>query len=86
MLQEQVAQGSRIAVTSFRKGGPNAKHELLHRVKSCLALWPPATDHPVGYVHFQSGFENSLFGWKNGSGECAYGVEKYFGLNMKQYW
>jgi hypothetical protein len=86
MLQERVAADTRIAVTSFRRGGINTKHEFLHQVQACLSLHPPNPEHQVGYVHYQSGFENSLFGWRSESAECAYGVEKYYGLNMKLYW
>jgi hypothetical protein len=86
MLKQRVAEGTCIAVTSFRKGGVNKEHSFLHQVQSCLSLHPPIPEHPVGYVHFQSGFENSLFGWKSASDECEYGVQRYFDLNMKQYW
>jgi hypothetical protein len=86
VLQERVAAGTRIAVTSFRKGSVNTNHEFLHQVRSCLSLHPPDPEHQVGYVHFQSGFENSLFGWRSGSDECDYGVEKYYDLNIELYW
>jgi hypothetical protein len=86
MLQNKVATGTCIAVTSFRKGGINAVHGFLHQVQACLLHSPPSSGLQVGYVHFQSGFENSLFGWQSGSDECSYGVEEYYELNMKQYW
>jgi hypothetical protein len=86
VLRERVAQGTCIAVTSFRKGGVNKGHEFLHQVESCLSLHSPIPGDQFGYVHFQSGFENSLFGWKSGSDECEYGTENYYGLNMKLYW
>ena len=87
MLTSKVATGTYIAVTSFRKGGVNADHGFLHQVQASLFNSAPLHDGPpVGYVHFQSGFENSLFGWQSGHDECDYGVQDYFALNMKQYW
>jgi hypothetical protein len=87
MLEQRVAKGACIAVTSFRKGGVNKEHGFLHQVQSCLSLHPPIPERPqVGYVHFQSGFENSLFGWRSGSDACEYGMQRYFDLNMEQCW
>jgi hypothetical protein len=84
MLHKIVTKGV-IAVTSFRKGGVNADHGFLHQVQSCLiSLQPSSSQHEiVDYVHFQSGFENSLFGWKGDGSECEYGNDKYYDLNMK---
>ena len=64
-----------------------ADHGFLHQVQASLFNSAPLYDGPpVGYVHFQSGFENSLFGWQSGHDECDYGVQDYFALNMEQYW
>jgi hypothetical protein len=85
MLDGRVAEGTAIAVTSFRKGGVNAEHAFLHQVQACLLETPPSLRR-VGYVHYQSGFENTLFDWKSGSDECDYGVDKYYVLGMKRHW
>jgi hypothetical protein len=86
MLRTRVATGTCIAVTCFRKGGVNADHGFLRQVQACLLRSPPSSGSQVSYVHFQSGFENSLFGWRSGCDKCEYGVEEYFELNMKLHW
>jgi hypothetical protein len=47
-----------VALTSFRRGGRNKEHGLLHDVEDILK-----GSHGVSYVHYQSGHENSLFGF-----------------------
>eukprot|EP00935_MAST-01C_sp_MAST-1C-sp1_P000323 g323.t1 len=106
MLGRMVEEGTVIAVTCFRKGGPNNEHQFLHEVRACLRAYGRASENKrqrrsnkskaelVSYVHYQSSFENSLFGWssancstdgKPGDIELDSG-ETYSGLDMERYW
>ena len=46
------------ALTSFRRAGCNDKHGKLHETRDILQK-----EHGKTYVHFQSGHENTLFGF-----------------------
>ena len=88
-LEERVTDGV-IAVTSFRKGGQNAKHALLKQVEESLKMHAPVPDRKVDYVHYQSSYENSLFGYsydehKDKNLDVADGLT-YKDLNMREYW
>ena len=100
MLKKRIPPGTAITVTSFRRGGrANRKHEFLHRVQACLEDHPftSSSDPPapaIGYVHYQSGYENSLFGWRSADqtvdGDAKdvqlESGETYYGLNMPACW
>ena len=81
-------------VTSFRRGGQNEKHQLLHKFERVLK-----TKHDRDYIHFQSSFENTLFAFeprdeafafdtKNGKMACLteMDTEQYKSYNMAVNW
>jgi hypothetical protein len=64
----QIGLYHKVAVMSFRRGGPNKKHELLRKFKQVLEA-----NYGYDYSHFQSSFENSLFQF--GSSDAAFAFE-----------
>lgn len=82
----------RAALTSFRRRGPNEFHGLLHRADAILKTMKVLK---IAYSHYQSGHENTLFGFGPSTASFAAGgkacpteadSEAYKNLNMKEYW
>ena len=82
----------KVALTSFRRGALNAAHKLLHIVDRILR-----EELGIDYVHYQSGHENTLFGFRErldvafatttsaGTRACATkeDTDEYFSFNSK---
>jgi len=82
----------RAALTSFRRRGPNEFHDLLHRADAILKTMKVLK---IAYSHYQSGHENTMFGFGPSTASFAAGgkacateadTDAYKSLNMREYW
>jgi hypothetical protein len=90
----KISKYNNIVLTSFRRGGPNKHHELNHKVNKILR-----TKFGADYVHYQSGEENTLFGFGPSTADFAIQTsagkracktkqetEEYTSFNMRVNW
>jgi hypothetical protein len=101
-LQKRSQDGD-VALASFRRGGCNRHHQLLHEVDDILTKQTVNEEQfeatAAGYTHYQSGHENTLFGFvqseeyfaiETSAGKRACdteeATEEYKDLNMPIHW
>ena len=82
--EKQEEKGSEgLVLTSFRRGGPNSTHDLLHAIDQTLTH---DARFNSSYVHYQSGHENTLFNFVQGQCPTEDETCAYVGFNMKLNW